>query len=129
MSPESAALAERLRAICLSFEGATEKLSHGSPAFFVGGRLFATYDDYHHGAKHAATWLAAPPGAQEMLIAADPERYFRPPYVGHRGWVAVVLDTEPDWDDVAGLIADAVEFVRPVRKTRRAKQSKPGSGA
>jgi hypothetical protein len=52
-------------------------------------------------------------GAQETLIAADPERFFRPPYVGHRGWVGVGLDTEPDWDTVAELVEEDSREVAP----------------
>lgn len=96
-----------------------EKLSHGEPAFFVDGKLFTTFDDHHHGSDHVSAWVAAPPGAQETLVNANPARFFRPPYVGHRGWVGIVLDTDPDWDEVAGIVADAATHVRPVRKTRR----------
>ncbi len=119
MSPESAPIADQLRIICMSFEGASEKLSHGEPAFFVDGKLFTTLDDHHHGSPHVSAWVAAPPGAQETLIGAKPDRFFRPPYVGHRGWVGIVLDTDPDWDEVAGIIADAVTHVRPVPKSRK----------
>lgn len=119
MSPEAATICDRLRTICLSLEGTTEKLSHGEPAFFVDGKLFTTFDDHHHGSAHVSAWVAAPPGAQETLVEANPDRFFRPPYVGHRGWVGIVLDTDPDWDEVAGLIADAAAHVRPVRKLRR----------
>ena len=51
------------------------------------------------------------PGAQEALIESDPKRYFRPPYVGHRGWVGVVLDTKPDWGVVAWLVEQAYRVV------------------
>jgi hypothetical protein len=46
-------------------------------------------------------------GAQEVLVEADPERFFRPPYVGHRGWVGAYLDVPVDWDELDRLIADA----------------------
>lgn len=118
MSPEAEPICERLRAICLSFDGTMEKLSHGEPAFFVDGKLFTTFDDHHHGSSHVSAWVAAPPGAQETLIDANPARFFRPPYVGHRGWVGIVLDTDPDWDEVAGIVADAANHVRPVRRSR-----------
>lgn len=110
-------ITSRFREICLQFEGATEKLSHGEPTFFVG-KQFANMDTYHHGGEWLSAWVAAPPGAQEVLIDANSERFFRPPYVGHRGWIGIRLEPEPDWDEVAGLLADAVTHVRPVRKTR-----------
>jgi len=65
-----------------------------------------TSADRHHDDRRAA-WLAAPPGAQGMLVWAAPERFFRPPYVGHRGWLGVYLDVEVDWGELAGLVRDA----------------------
>lgn len=95
----------RLRALCLALPDAVEKASHGEPTWFAGkGRVFASLDDHHHGAEHLSVWLPLPPGMQEVLIEDDPEHFFRPPYVGHKGWVAVVLDGEPDWDEVARLV-------------------------
>jgi hypothetical protein len=101
-----------LRAICMALPEAVEKISHGEPAWFAGkGKLFASLDDHHHGAPHLSVWLPAPLGVQEALVAADPKRYFRPPYVGHKGWVAVILDTKPDWDAVAELVEQGYRLV------------------
>jgi hypothetical protein len=87
----------RLRRICMALPEATEKLSHGEPTWFAGkGKVFAMLDDHHHGAAHLSVWLPQPFGAQEALIASDPGRFFRPPYVGASGWVGMVLDTGPD---------------------------------
>lgn len=71
--------------------------------------------DDHHGDGIFGLWAAAPPGNQELLVAADPERFFRPPYVGHRGWLGARLDREVDWDEVAGLVEDAWATVAPKR--------------
>jgi len=107
-----AAAIKKLRAICLALPEAVEKTSHGEPTWFAGkGKVFAMLDDHHHGAKHLSVWLPAGLGAQESLIASDPERYFRPPYVGPSGWVGVVLDTKPDWAVVAWLVEQAYRKV------------------
>lgn len=114
-----AALVSRLRRICLALPEAREKLSHGEPAWFAGaGRMFATLDDHHHGASHLSVWLPQPLGAQEALVAADPARFFRPPYVGPSGWVGVVLDTGPDWGMVERLVRDAYVLVARPRLRR-----------
>lgn len=42
----------------------------------------------HHGDGRVAIWLPAPPGVQAGLVAAA---YFRPPYVGGKGWLGIVL--------------------------------------
>ncbi len=87
---------------------AAEKLSHGEPTWFAGkGKVFAMLDNRHHGAAHVSVWLPQPLGVQEALIESDPDRFFRPPYVGPSGWVGVVLDTRPDWAVVTRLIRDA----------------------
>jgi len=108
-SPEVLA---KLRAICLALPEAQEKISHGEPTWFAGkGKVFAMFDNHHHDAPHASVWLPAPPGLQEALIESDPRRFWRPPYVGASGWVAVVLDTRPHWGVVAGLVEQAFRLV------------------
>src|SRR5215510_5557415 len=98
---------ERLRRICMQLPEASERLSHGEPTWFAGkGKVFAMLDDHHHGAAHVSVWLPQPTGVQESLIEADPERFFRPPYVGSNGWVGVVLDKGPDWNMLAALVHD-----------------------
>ncbi len=100
-------LLDQLRVICTSFPLVEERLSHGEPTwFYKGKRSFAMYADHHHGAR-LAVWCAAPPGIQEAMIAHDPARYFRPPYVGPRGWLGVYLDVEMDWEEMAGIIEEA----------------------
>ena len=113
--PEATPL-ERLRALCLSFPETSERLSHGEPTFFVREKkTFVMYDNYHHNAAHCGFWCAAPPGAQEILVGSAPERFFRPPYVGHRGWLGVYLDVPLDWDEIAGIVADAYRTVAPAK--------------
>ena len=89
-----------------------EKQSHGEPTWFAGkGKVFAMLDDHHHGGAHLSVWLPQPMGRAADLIEAEPERFFRPAYVGPAGWVGVVLDTGPDWAMVQALIADAYRHV------------------
>ena len=105
----------RLRRICLALPETTERLSHGEPTWFVRGRTtFVTYADHHHDDR-LAFWCAAAPGVQEALVASEPGRFFRPPYVGHRGWLGVYLDVPVDGDEVAELVTDAYRAVAPRR--------------
>jgi hypothetical protein len=105
---ESLAILQRVRRICLALPEANERVSHGEPTFFAGkGKVFAMFDDHHHGTDHVAVWLPLPSGAQELLVESDPERFFRPPYVGPSGWVGVRLDRRPDWESVTSLVRDA----------------------
>jgi hypothetical protein len=110
---ETAAIA-RLRAICLALPGATEKIAWGEPTWRAG-KIFAQMDTHHHGADHIAVWLPARPGMQEALVEENPARFFRPPYVGPKGWVGVRLDRNPDWRTIAALVADAYREVASPR--------------
>ncbi len=100
----------RIRALCLAHERVEERLSHGEPTWFVRGRSFATTADHHHDDR-LAVWLAAPGGSQESLVETDPARFFRPPYVGHRGWVGVYLDVAVDWDELTTLVEEAWRLI------------------
>lgn len=104
-----------LRRLCLSFPEVSERLSHGEPTWFVQDKkTFVMYADHHHDDR-LAFWCAAPRDAQETLITADPERFFRPPYVGHRGWLGVYLDVPVDWSQIAELVTEAYREVAPKR--------------
>jgi hypothetical protein len=107
---------DAVRAICLAFPEASERPSHGEPTFFVQGkRSFATVWDSHHGDGRYALICAAPAGRQAILVSADPEQFFVPAYVGHRGWVGVRLDRGFDRDEVAGILEDAYAEVAPAK--------------
>ncbi|MFD9127366.1 MmcQ/YjbR family DNA-binding protein [Kitasatospora sp. NPDC059571] len=113
--PGPAADFDRLRALCLALPHCTERPSHGEAAWFVAGRaMFATTADRHHDDR-TAFWAAAPAGVQDHLVAADPARFFRPPYVGGRGWIGVYLDVPVDWQQVEDLLLDAWLLVAPAR--------------
>ncbi len=118
--PGSKGLIERLRRLCMALPDVTEKLAWGAPTWRVGGRLFAQLADHHHGNAHLAVWLAAPDGAQQALIEAEPARFFRPAYVGHLGWVAAILEEDSDWGMVTMVVEQA--YAEVVRKLSRKKQ-------
>jgi hypothetical protein len=116
--PGSGEALERVRALCLALPEATERPSHGSPAWFVRDkRCFVMFTDDHHGDGRLALWCAAPEGMQHVLVDGNPEAYFVPPYVGHRGWLGVRLDRSLPWDEVAGVVEDAWLSVAPKRLT------------
>ena len=120
-------LIERVRKICMKLPEANERISHGEPTWFAGkGKVFAMIDGHHHDSPHLSVWLPQPFGAQEALIDADPERFFRPPYVGVSGWVGVVLDTKPDWGVVTGLIRESYLHVATAKLRKRLENPPTG---
>lgn len=104
----------RVRAICLALPESAERLSHGVPTFFVRTKTFTRYTYAgHHGQPGIALWCPAPAGVQAELIDAEPHRFFRPPYVGVRGWIGVRLDVEAGWSEITEIIRDAYRQVAP----------------
>lgn len=106
---------ERVRAICLALPEATEKLAWGEPTFRVGGRIFAQYEDNHHDSGIVGLWLNAPDGMQEFLVAQDPARFYRPKYVGHKGWIGVRMEGDVPWEHVAELVRESYRLTAPKR--------------
>ncbi|MGH9613576.1 MAG: MmcQ/YjbR family DNA-binding protein [Bryobacteraceae bacterium] len=93
----------------------TEKLSHGEPTFFVRKKVFAMFANNHHNDGHIAVWIPAPPGLQEMLVHTSPEIFFKPPYVGVRGWVGIELARIGD-EELASHIYEAWRLVGPKKR-------------
>jgi hypothetical protein len=107
----------RVREICLALPEATEKPfgGHTAPTWRVRDKIFAMRGGEYEG-EEPALWCKAPPGAQDVLVGADPERFFVPPYVGHNGWVGVRLDVPPvDWGIIAELVMDSYRMTAPKR--------------
>lgn len=123
---------DRVRRLCLALPEASGKISHGRPSFRVRDRTFAMYMDNHHGDGRIAVWLKAAPGVQEILVGADPRRFFVPPYVGPSGWIGVRVDLDPDWDEVATHVREAHHEAaerRPSPRRRRAPRQGRSAGS
>ena len=106
---------EQLRKICLPLPEVSERPGQHS-AFQVRGKTFVWFTDDHHGDGMLALTFKAPPGAQDVLVRSDPDRFFVPPYVGHRGWVGLRVDTDlVDWEEVAAFVVDSYRLLAPKR--------------
>jgi hypothetical protein len=104
----------KVRALCTSFPEVSERLSHGSPSFFIRGKkTLAMFVDDHHGDGILGLWCPALPGVQEELVSLEPDRFYRPPYVGPSGWIGVRLDVDVDWDELRGILDEAYRKVAP----------------
>jgi predicted DNA-binding protein (MmcQ/YjbR family) len=115
---------ESLRALCMALPEVEERLSHGEPTWFVRGKkVFVMLANHHHD-NRLSFWCAAPPGAQELLIESAPGSYFRPPYVGRRGWLGVYLDVPVDWEEIDDLVTDAYCQVAPAKLVLQVQQSR-----
>lgn len=115
---EARVLVEPVRALCMAFPETQERLSHGEPAWFVRGRrMFVMFAGHHHDDR-VAFWAAAEDGVQRHLVEDEPSRFFRPPYVGIRGWIGMWLDDDPDWDRAELLVDEAWRSVAGPRLVR-----------
>jgi predicted DNA-binding protein (MmcQ/YjbR family) len=103
---------DRLRAICLALPEATEKETWGDPTFRVRDKIFAMEKS---GDGRISLLCKAPHGSQMVLVGADPAQFFVPAYVGHKGWVGMRLDNNPNWDEVAMLVERSYRLIAPKR--------------
>jgi hypothetical protein len=115
---------ELVRSICLSLPEAEERLSWNAPTFRVGGRQFAMFLNNHHGDGRIALWCAAPPGVQQDLVAADPGRFFVPPYVGVGGWLGIRLDRRLGKGAIAALIEQAYRTIAEKRQSTARRRAR-----
>jgi hypothetical protein len=107
---------DRLRAICLPFPEAVETGGVGSPSFKVRDKIFAMRHPMRlPTGERPSVWCKGRSGIQAALVGAAPERFAVPPYIGHRGWLAVFLDGDCDWDELADLIEESYRMTAPKR--------------
>ena len=114
----------RLRRICSAFPEVTKRPSHGAPTWFIREKksFVTAWLEGHHGNHFPHLWCAAP-GSQQERIKSAPDRFFRPPYVGHRGWVGVRLDGAVDWTEIAEVCRDAYLTVAPAKLAAELQES------
>lgn len=107
----------RLRKVCLAFPESHEVEAWGEPTFRVKNKLFAMFaaPNNHHGGGRPGVWIKSAHVTQDMLVRAEPARYFVPPYVGKSGWVGAYLDKSPDWEILGDLLRDAYLQTAPKR--------------
>jgi predicted DNA-binding protein (MmcQ/YjbR family) len=111
---------ERVRKLCLALPDATEKTAWGEPTFRIKDKMFAMYADAdnHHGSGRPAVWIKSTLDNQQMLIASNPDRFYKPAYVGPNGWVAVFLDKKPPWAEIKDLLEDGYQLAAPKRRRK-----------
>nr|PZN38509.1 MAG: phosphoribosylglycinamide formyltransferase [Actinomycetota bacterium] len=115
----------RVREICLALPEAVEKPfgGHSAPSFRVRDKLFLITSE-----DGRSMMFKAGPGVQEALVASDPDRFFVPAYVGHKGWVGAWLTADQDWGEIAELIEDSYRLIAPKRLAARIRRPGPGGG-
>jgi hypothetical protein len=116
----------RLRKICLSLPESHEVEAWGEPTWRVKGKMFAMYaaDGNHHGSGRASVWVKSDKENQALMIGSQPDRFFKPPYVGPSGWVGVFLDRSPDWTEVSAILRDGWKMIAPKRVVRASEAPK-----
>ena len=107
---------EQVRRLCMAFPEVSERLSHGAPTWFIREKkTLATVWNDHHSDGILGLICAAPDGVQAQLVDEEPDRFYVPPYVGHRGWIGVRLDRKVDWAEIKEILADSYRCVAPAK--------------
>jgi hypothetical protein len=101
--------ADELRQVVRSLPEAEERETWGHPTFRVRDKMFAAMSDDGHQASVKAT-----KEEQAALIAAAPETFGIPAYVGRHGWVSIQLATV-DPTELRELMIEAWRHAAPKR--------------
>jgi hypothetical protein len=111
----------RLRKLCLALPEAHEVEAWGEPTFRVKNKIFAMYAsaNNHHGGGRHAVWCKAAPVNQRLMVDAEPDRFFVPPYVGPSGWIGVWLEGKVDWEELSDLLKDSYRMIAPKKLLAR----------
>ncbi len=110
-------LVAQVRGRAMELPEADEVVSHGMPCFGIkGGKKFGYISRDHHGdGKTALLLKISGIDEQAMLIASDPDIYYRPAYFGD-GWIAMRLDLgNVDWDHIGEWLRKSWIAVAPAR--------------
>jgi hypothetical protein len=110
---------DELREICMTLPEAEESIAFGAPTFKINSKNFAMTQ--RGSEDRPSVWVKGAPGRQEMVVAAFPDRYYRPPYVGPKGWIGCWLDdiALPDWDEIEDLIVESYRLIAPKRLVKQ----------
>ena len=119
-SPRAQEALNHLKRICLALPEVSLRPSHQTPTFFIRDKkVLCHLGDNHHGDGRLALWCPAGPGVQSELTERESDRFFVPPYVGHRGWIGVRLDIDVDWDEIRGIVTEAFRVAAPSALVQR----------
>lgn len=112
----------RLRAICLAFPEADEKVAHGRPTFFTK-KVFAyfggTIKGDHDPEPYGQSLLFTPDPDDRPALLAD-DRFFEPAYLAPYGWLGLNFRpaggiTKVDWTEVSELVDASYRRTAPAR--------------
>src|SRR5690348_14214087 len=104
----------RLTKICLGLPEASRQMYGQHAQFLVRKKTFAYFLNDHHGDGMVAVTGKALPGDNSALAAAQPQRFYLPAYLAHKGWVALRLDVgKVDWEEVEELIRGSYHLIAP----------------
>ena len=112
---------QRVRNICASLPGTTEKLSHGEPTFFVNKRVYAACSNNHHNDGHVAVLIPLEPGQQAILLKQSPKQFYFPKYVGVSGWIGIELAQMND-EDLEFHLREAWKLIREKSARKKSRR-------
>jgi predicted DNA-binding protein (MmcQ/YjbR family) len=108
----------KIRKICLSFPDTKETMTWGKPHFRVGEKIFAGYSE-ENGKQLVGFKLEM----AHASIAVQVPGFSRAPYVGHKGWVSLEIDSIKNWDEVREMILESYRLIAPKKLDAAAPSS------
>jgi predicted DNA-binding protein (MmcQ/YjbR family) len=106
MFDEEDPVLERVRQVALELPDASEKVSHGIPAFYTT-KVFAYYGgsvkvdgEYR---RHDQSLLVLLEADEREALVDDPRCYL-PAYLSPSGWIGIDLSDDTDWNEIAELL-------------------------
>jgi len=122
---KSAPALAKISEMCAALPETQRKLMSSHAAFTVRGKKFAYLLDNHHGDGILALCFRGAPGEQQMWIDLDAKRFYRPAYIGAKGWVALRLDVGAvNWPEVEARLVSSYRLAAPKTLVRRLEAEK-----
>ena len=107
---------QQVTTICLDLPEAVCETKGQHASFTVRGKTFAYFLNDHHGDGKIALTCRVAPELHAVLLESGEDRFFKPAYLGARGWIGIRLHLGPvDWAEIADFIADSYRLIAPQR--------------
>ena len=101
---------DHMRAICLALPETRETLTWGQPHFRVGEKIFAGC-----GEEKGRVVIGFKLDMDHADAIIQDPRFWRAPYVGHKGWVSMDAGGVDDWEEIRPMVLESYRLIAPRR--------------
>jgi predicted DNA-binding protein (MmcQ/YjbR family) len=101
---------KKVRDICLSLPDTKETVTWGNPHFRVGDKIFAGF-----GTEKGKLAIGFKLHMDHADARIQDPRFWRSPYVGHKGWVSMDATQIRNWRELRSMILESYTLIAPKR--------------